>query len=75
MRVKVRLEFLSGVSQGSALGPLLFFIFINDLPQWIRDSMVLLFAGDTKIYRNIMEVKDARLHTICHLREKELEET
>jgi len=64
MRVKVRVELsdwilvLSGVPQGSVLGPLLFLIFINHLPQWIRDGMMLLFADDTKTYRKIMEVKD-----------------
>ena len=36
----------------------LFLIFINHLPKWIRDGMMLLFADDTKTYRKIMEVKD-----------------
>ena len=47
----------SGVPQGTVLGPLLFLVYINDMPEGI-DSTMRLFADDSLLYRFIRTKED-----------------
>ena len=50
----------SGVPQGTVLGPLLFLVYINDMPENIS-STTRMFADDALVYRIIRSRKD---HTL-----------
>ena len=51
------IDVVSGVPQGTILSPLLFFLYINDLPS-VVSSKVRLFADNCLIYRNIKNKED-----------------
>ena len=51
----------SGVPEGALLAPLLFSLFINDLPTVVASSECIMYADDVKIYRRISFPSDCEL--------------
>jgi len=49
---------VSGVLQDSVLGLLLFLLFVNDVPHWIKTN-IRMFADDTKIWTQLSHPVDA----------------
>ena len=53
-------DIVSGVPQGSVLGPLLFLVYVNDLPDIVQCD-IKLFADDTKLFTKVPFSADATL--------------
>ena len=63
----VTLPVLSGVPQGTVLGPILFLLYVNDLETKIKNSKMSSFADDTRISKKISTQED------CVLLQQDLE--
>ena len=61
-------EIDSGVPQGSVQGPILFVIFINDLPKYVKNSIWKLYADDNKLISKISSEQD------CHNLQEDIDE-
>ena len=56
----------SGVSQVSVLGPLLFLIYINDLPDGIT-SICQIFADDNSLFSKVQDINKSANELNCDL--------
>ena len=54
-------QVISGVPQGTVLGPLLFLILMSDIDEGITNSKIISFADDTLLYNSVSEVEDCDL--------------
>ena len=53
-------DVISGVPQGSVLGPILFLIYVNDIPEIVNCS-IKIFADETKLFRTVKSIDDCNI--------------
>ena len=54
-------EVISEIPQGSVLGPIIFAVFINDMPEEVKYSTCKLFANDCKLYGMVNSIDQNKL--------------
>ena len=49
---------LSGVPQGTVLGPALFILYMNNITEYIKQTLIKMFADDSKLISSIANIED-----------------
>ncbi len=55
-----QVDVISGVPEGSVLGPILFLIYLSDIPEIVNCS-ITMFADETKLFRNVKCIDDCNI--------------